>query len=94
VSVTVASQADINSELTHPMVVSEVSSNITLTGTVQGTVQISLHTGNGREVYRTRKIVRPGANSLEIPSNLNRNQLLILHITDGRWNYSKQIVLH
>ncbi len=93
VSFSLAAQSELQNGFEHPMEVSDISSDITLTGTVQGTVQISLLTSTGREVHRTRKVVRPGSNSVSIPASVNRNQLLILHVTDGRWNYSKQIVL-
>ncbi len=94
VSFSFAAQSELQNGLEHPMVVTDISTDITLTGTVQGTVQISLLTSSGREVHRTRKVVRPGSNSISVPSTVNRNQLLILHVTDGRWNYSKQIVLN
>lgn len=76
-----------------PIRISEVSDNITLDGSVTGTVQFTLYDMKGRRLYRTRQVITAGISTFSLPKDIQKNQVVIMEISDGRWKLSEQLVL-
>lgn len=91
VSTTFAGQSKTTSS--QPLSIKSVDKEITLTGSVAGTVQFTLYDLKGRQLHRVRKVVHPGQISVAIPNSLKKNQVLVMEMSDGRWEHSEQFVL-
>jgi hypothetical protein len=78
---------------THPLTITNVTETVTITGSVEGTVQFTLFDLKGRKLYRMRQLVHVGENQLNLPASLQKNRVLVLEMSDGHWKYTEQLVL-